>query len=121
MLQHSCKIGCAVCAVFVCSKVQANNPRSATRCKAICDNVHTLVVKSKAIDRCLILGQTKQARAWVAGLGSGGGRTYLDKSKTAVPLGVTDLGIFVKARGQSDRVGHVEAGHMCPKSGGCYR
>ena len=104
MGQNARKIGGAITAVFVCTQVQAHNARVWARRQSCANRLHPLVVKSKPIDRGLILRQSKQPRLWVAGLGARCGGTHFDKSKTCFGQGRDHFGVFIIPCGQSDGV-----------------
>ena len=107
--EHMAKIIGSVSAVFIRTKVQPARYGRWGLCETGSDFSDALIVEAKAIDDCLVFGQTKQPRFWIAGLWPRGRGTHLQKPKSRLRHWRQRLSVFVIARCQAKRVAQGDA------------
>ena len=78
------EIGSTILAGLVSPKVQPDGHTGTTPRKAGADHLHSVIVEPKAIDRCPVFSQAKQAGFFIAGLRQGGRGPHFDKSEPSV-------------------------------------
>jgi hypothetical protein len=71
---------------------------------------HPVVVEAHPVNQALVLAQTKQTRAGISGLGPGGERAYLHKTKAHGRPRRHGFGIFVQTGCQANGIGKTQAG-----------
>ena len=107
--QNAGEICRAVFAVFVGAEVEADDTATRTVGEAGRCGLHAFIVKAKAVDRGLILGEAEEARFRVARLWARRDRADLNKAEPAFRQSVQRGRVFIEPSGQTDRVrqGHA--------------